>query len=867
MHPADTFQRALACFQHGDLRQAEALCIGVLRSNRHVDALHVLGLIALQRDDAPKAIAVLRQALAADPRQPVVLLNLGNALLRMGEWQSALASCDAALILRADYAEALNNRGNALLQLHRPLEALASYDRALRSKPALGLFHNNRGNALRDLHRTEEALAAYERALQLQPDLDEALVGRIDMLRMLGRWEQALEASASILARTADHAEMRHLRAKILLDSGSPQAALEEFNLALRDQPQAAAIHLNRGNALFRLGRLEDALDSYRRASELDPNDAESLYNMGNALLQLQRYEDALIRYEAAAALNPRFAKAHYYRGNALRRLKRPASALDAYAAALALEPAYADALSGVGNALRELNRPEEALASYDRALEFDPSCLEALSNRARLLLALNRPEETAACLERMFKTAPETAADYNYALGMLLHSRLLCCDWRDYDATIAAIAAGVDADTRVTLPSLFIAASQSPQAQQRCARLFVKDNWANPKPPLWNGERYGHGKIRLAYVSADFREHPVAQLMAGVFEGHDRERFEVTAITLRAEDPALFGQRIKHAFDKFIDVTTKSDRDAAALLRELEIDIAVDLNGYTDGCRPGIFAQRPAPLQVNYLGYPGTLGAPYMDYLIADATVIPDGDRGFYDESIVHLPHSYQPSDDACLVAEATPTRSDNGLPEGAFVFCCFNTQYKIVPAVFDVWMHLLHAVDGSVLWLSAGRESVVLNLHREALKRGVSPDRLVFAPRLPNLADHLARYRLADLFLDTLPFNAHTTASDALRAGLPVLTCRGRTFAGRVASSLLGAAGLSELITENLAEYEAAALRLARSADLLAAYRERLAQHRSASPLFDTWRFRRNLEAAYTIMWERREGGLPPRHFAVPI
>jgi predicted O-linked N-acetylglucosamine transferase (SPINDLY family) len=862
----ERFQRAVACFQLGRLREAEALCEGLLQADRrHVDALHVLGLIRLQGNDAQEAAALIRQSLRINPRQPVVHLNLGNALLRLGDARAALASCDAALALRPDYAEAWNNRGNALLELKRANEALASYEQALRLKPDFAVFHGNRANALRELERPAEALAAYDRALQFQAGLEEAEFGGIEMLWRLARAEEALERCAEADRRQPARAEVLHLRARILTDLERPLEALPDLERALGLQPDQQAVLVSLGNALFKVDRVPEALAAYQRAFELAPMDADIGFNRGNALFALRRYPEALESYDAAIAIRPQFAKAHYRRGNALRRLRRPLDALASYRRAHAIDGRYADALSGAGNALRDLNRLPEALASYEEALSLDPACVEALSNRARMLLFMNRPEEAVGGLERLFELAPDAAPDYNYALGMLLHSRLLCCDWLGYEATVAAIGAAVQAGKRVTLPSLMIAASDSPAAQLECARLFVEDNWTAGVATSWTGRRYGHARIRLAYVSADFREHPVSVLMASLFETHDRRRFETYAISLRPDDDSALGRRVRAAFDHFIRAGDESEHEIAAVMRELEIDIAVDLSGYTDGCRPGIFAARPAPVQVGYLGYPGTSAAPYMDYLVADRCIIPEAEQAHYTEKLVYLPHCYQPNDAKRPRPDAAPTRAACGLPERGFVFCSFNTHYKIVPAIFDVWMRLLAAVEGSVLWLAGGRESAERNLRREAAQRGVVPERLIFAPRLPDFAEHLARYRVADLFLDTSPFNAHTTASDALWMGLPVLTCRGRSLAGRVAASLLAALGLPELATRNLAEYRALAQRLAETPELLQALRERVAAHRITQPLFDTGRFRKNLESAYVRLWERAERGEAPQHLTV--
>jgi predicted O-linked N-acetylglucosamine transferase (SPINDLY family) len=383
--------------------------------------------------------------------------------------------------------------------------------------------------------------------------------------------------------------------------------------------------------------------------------------------------------------------------------------------------------------------------------------------------------------------------------------------------------------------------------------------------PPLWRGERYDHARIRIAYVSGDFRVHPVAMLMAGVFEHHDRARFETIGVSFGPDDGSELRARVAGAFEHFLDVRGKSDGEIARMLREREVDIVVDLMGPTAGCRSGIFASRPAPVQVNYLGYPGTMACPFMDYILADRVVIQTGEHGHYSEKIVTLPDTYLAGDDARAISSAAPSRAEAGLPEHGFVFCSFNNSYKFTPAMFAVWMRILRAVEGSVLWLPEGNAPARRNLVREAATHGIAADRIVFAPFLDDSADHLARLPLADLFLDTLPCNAHTTASDALWAGLPVLTCKGGTFAGRVAASLLHATGLDELVTESLAAYEARAVSLARDCAALGAIRANLARNRRTATVFDTARFTRNLEAAYTRMHARALRGEAPIEFAV--
>jgi predicted O-linked N-acetylglucosamine transferase (SPINDLY family) len=426
-------------------------------------------------------------------------------------------------------------------------------------------------------------------------------------------------------------------------------------------------------------------------------------------------------------------------------------------------------------------------------------------------------------------------------------------------------VAEGLRAGRSVSPPFQALVLSPGEAGAAIAARLWSEHGFPAAKSPLWQGERYAHERIRVAYVSANFHDHAVARLMAGVFEHHERARFETNAISFGPDDGGVLRARLAHAFDRFIDVQSEGAEAIARMLREMEIDIAVDLMGFTENSRPGIFAHRAAPVQVTYLGYPGTRGADYLDYLIADAIVAPPEQAAHYAEKLVHLPHSYLPADDCRAIGERVPSRIEAGLPAEGFVFCCFNNVYKITPSIFGIWMRLLREVEKSVLWLSQADASAIRNLKREAEARGVAPDRLVFANFVKSDAEHLARLKLADLFLDTLPYNAHATASDALWAGVPVLTAPGVGFPGRVAASLLRALGMDELIAPSLDPYAALALQLARDPAALGRIKMKLAQHRTTHPLFDTVRFTRDLERAYVAMWERAQRGLPPESFAV--
>ena len=606
-------------------------------------------------------------------------------------------------------------------------------------------------------------------------------------------------------------------------------------------------------------GDLAGAERLYGAVLRASPRHAQALYLLGFVHFQRGQFDDAERLIGQSLQVNPQSPDAWYNRGCTLQRLQRNAEAASCFDRAVALKPDYDEAWTNRGVALLAQRRHAEALESFGRALALKPLDREALSNRGTTLFELRRYEEASADYDALFKLAP----DFPYAAGNAALARAYCCDWRRLKEDRERLHAGLQAGRAVVAPHATTLIVDDPQDQLRAAETWVAER-CSEMPALWRGERYRHDRIRMAYLSADYHSHATAYLAAGLFEAHDNARFETVAISFGPDDQSEMRKRLMRAFDRFIDVRDKSDHATAMLLREMEIDIAVDLKGFTQEGRPGILAYRPAPVQVSYLGHPGTMGARYIDYLIADRRIVPEGHERYYSEKIVCLPDSYQVNDRKRRIAERTPSRRDEGLPDAGFVFCSFNGSFKITPEVFDVWMRLLKSVEGSVLWLLDDNPAAMRNLKREALARGVPAQRVVFAPRRP-LDEHLARHRLADLFLDTLPCNAHTTASDALWAGLPLLTCIGRTFAGRVAASLLFAVQRPELVTDSLSSYEAMAMKLARDPAALAQLKAKLAAERNAAALFDTERFARHLETAYVTMWERYQRGMPAESFSV--
>jgi predicted O-linked N-acetylglucosamine transferase (SPINDLY family) len=702
-----------------------------------------------------------------------------------------------------------------------------------------------------------------------------------------GKLDEAERLYRGVLAQAPSHADSLHLLGVVRMQKGDPAQAALLIQQALSFAPDMATAHLNLGNVFKELSRPEEALASYARAVELQPdfaeawfnrgvvfmglgcateavssydralsarpNYVEALNNLGNALLALARTEEALESYEGALRLEPRFPQAWYNRGKALTILQRPREALASFDRVLVLDGGNFEALGRRGDVLQDLGHAQEAVASYDRALAIRPDLPDVLDAKARALLDLKRNKESAATFKRLLKLAPKR----DYALGFQFHAQLLDCDWSEYHELKSRIAADVARRERRDAPFSFLVHSDDAAAQKSCAQVYAADKYP-PQRPLVADVRYRREKIRVAYISADFLDHPVGHLMADLVCRHDRERFELFGISLAQQDRG----NLTRSFDRYTPVSNMSDKEIAQLLKECEIDIAVDLNGYTQGRRTGIFSHRGAPLQVNYLGYPGTMGSQYFDYIIADRHLVPPSEEGHYSEKVVRLPDAY-----IAGARHELPARSRGayGLRENAFVFCCFNNSYKISPEVFDVWIRLLDRVPQSVLWLRDHDEAARRNLIRESERRGVAGNRLIFAPRLDR-NEHLARYAAADLFLDTLPYNAHATALEALSAGLPAVTAMGTSFASRVAGSLLNAAGLPELVAADLSEYEAMALRLASDPQALARVRSRLAHNIRQAPLFDIERFRRHLEGAYFAMHARLVRGEPPASFDIP-
>jgi protein O-GlcNAc transferase len=759
----------------------------------------------------------------AELKRVDVMFQSAVSLHREGRASQADMMCEAVLQADPRHFHAYHLRGLIALKLGDIERGVDFLERSLAINPQQPAAHSNIGNAWLGLGRPQQALESFERALHLKPDYVIARFNRGNALKDLGQFERALECYDAVLVLEGRHVQALNNRGLVLQELGRLEEALACFERATTLDARYCGAMANRAAVLMRLKRPTEALEAFESTLKLVPTDATALRGRAGALAALERRNEAYASLTQALEVAPESVETLILRGNLAEQLHRSEQALADYGQASRIAPDSVLALKASAGVMLSMGRAATSLAQCERARQLAPEDPDILCGQGAALLELGRREEAGRAFADVLRVQPGHRA----ALGQLFSLRMASCEWQDYESQIGRLGEALGQSDRFVNPPPLMFFDQ-PELSQTCARGFVAARYGpdaalGPFQPA--SSALLRRKIRIAYVSADFTDHPVSQLLVGVLERHDRERFEIIGISLRAGGGGLFERRVRTAFDRCIDVAARSDVVVAALMREENIDIAVDLMGFTDGLRLGIFARRAAPVQVSYLGYAATLGAPYMDYLLADEVVIPAGMERCYSEQVVRLPSCYLPND-AQREIGPRPTRAQAALPHQGLVFCAFTQTQKINPPMFDVWMSLLREIEGSVLWLRDMGVETRDNLQREARARGVTPERLVFAPRVPDMAGHLGRHGLADLYLDTLPYNAHSTACDALWSGVPVLTCAGRGFASRVAASALTTLGLPELITHSLEDYQHRALELARDPEQLLALRCRLEQ-----------------------------------------
>lgn len=816
------------------------------------------------------------------------------AIYAEGRLEEVLARVEALLAAGHGGQPAIHNlAGAALLGLGRPEEAETAFRRAISLEPSVGDGWNNLGNALRDQKRFDEARLAYETAIQRRQDYPEAWSNLGAALQELGHVDEALSACGTALVLNPNLLDAINNRGTALIAKGKPVEAEADFRRALEMAPGNADLHNNLGEALIQQERFAEAAASYRRAVDLKPDYADAWNNLGVALRKTGDTQAALEAYELAMQLSPEMAALRRERGNMLLDRGDDEDAAAEYAAAIQRDPNDKVALNNLGAILLRHGYLARALQMFDRVLELDPEYLDAQVNRGATLREMGWIKEAEEELSTAAGVHPKVAVlwsnlafarqelgqyegaieAYTRALELepslsearmhRLYLRAQICDW--------SIHSSLDSELTLTetgrdLPAAFpaLAMRDDPAFQQRRAAAMAsrwKDQPSDYQAPAASAD----GRIRIGYFSGDYHDHAIMFLASGLFREHDKNRFEIFCYSSGQVRQGTMRERVMADAEHFHDVLELSDSELTELARSHKLDIAIDVSGYTKGSRTGTLARRVAPVQINYLGYPGTMGADFIDYIVVDPVLVPADEREHVSERLIVLPGAYQPNDNTRVIAEAPTTRADFGLPEDAFVFCCFNQGFKITPREWAIWMRLLAGVPNSVLWLMVSNRTARENLLREAAARGIGPERLVFAEGRHH-SEHLARHRHADLFLDTFAYNAHTTMSDALWAGLPAVTRLGRQFAARVGASLLANVGLPELIAESDEAYEELALALATDPRKLEAIRAKLAKNLPSAPLFDTLGYTRAIEAGYCLALERSRQGLAPEDIVVP-
>jgi protein O-GlcNAc transferase len=801
-HLASILKRGLHYHQEGDLKLAEKNYREILDvMPENANALHLLGVLSNQVQDNLAAIDLISRAIQIVPDQPIFHNNLGNAYRDSDRCEQAIACYQKALQIKPDLVETYINMGIAYHQLADLDRAASAYQKAIELKPNSAEAYYNLGNTLKEQRLFDEAVSCYRQATSLNPMLVEAFYNQANILEKQDRFDEAITCLKHCIQFKPDWAEAHNNLGNLSKQLGFIDDAIFYCQKAIQLKPELDEAHINLGNIYKDQGDLGKAIDCYQKALQIRPTNAAAHLNLGVTYAEADHTAGAIECFQKATRLNPQFAEAHNYMGVILAKKDRRDEAIDCFQKAIAINPDYAEA--------------------------------------------------------------------YSYLIHQLQHT----CDWQRMSCfserlDILIQRATDKAQSIIQPPFICMARNSDPVMNLTVAKTWsrkIEQPLQNVKLPFsFEIRRQKKPKLTIGYLSGDFHDHATAHLMLSLFGRHDREKFEIYCYSYGPEDNSRYRNQIREESDQFIDIRDCSHIDAARRIYEEEVDILVDLKGHTKGARLGILACRPAPIQVHYLGYPGTTGADFIDYLITDRMVTPEDHVPYYNEKLVFLPHCYQVNDDQQEIASRHWNRETLGLPNKNFVFSSFNFPYKIDPVMFDCWMQILQQVPNGVLWLFGDNENAIRNLRREAANRGVEPDRLVFAQKIEK-AEHLSRLKWADLALDTRVVNGHTTTSDSLWAGVPVITLQGSHFASRVSSSLLHAVGLSELVTYRLEEYEKLAVQLALRPSELKAVRQKLSINRLKHPLFDTTRFVRNLEHAYSQMWQIFSEGRAPTQIEV--
>ena len=809
-------QQAVNAHKAGQLQEAHRLYTAILKVQpKHPDANHNTGLLTVGFGKIELALPFFKTALDANPSNAQFWYSHIVALIKLER-----------LIDAKDLLNQAKSKGIKGADFDQLEQRLNDANKALSIKPNNADAYYNMGIARQQQGNLEEAIKAYNKALSIKPDYADAYNNIGNALQQQGKLEEAIVAYNNVLTLKPDFAEAYYNMGIAHQKQGNLEEAIEAYNKALSIKPDYADAYNIMGNVLKGQNKLEEAIEAYNKALVIKPDYADAYYNMGIAFKDQSKLEKAIEAFSKALSIKPDFAEAYYNMGIVLQDQGKLEEAIKAYKKAIVIKPDYAEAYYNMGIVLQDQKKQEESIKAYSKALAIKP--------------------------------------DYEAARTAKLHQQALICNWESIEKDVNLIPKLGTSEKHVP-PFTLLSLEDAPDRHLIRSEIYAKASYPQKVLPPKARPSKRPKRIRIGYFSTDFKEHPVAYLIAKVLEQHNRDQFEVFGYSIYGSSSCIMRQRLKKSFDSFTDVQSMSDRDIALQARQDKIDIAIDLNGYTQNARTGIFAYRAAPIQINYLGYPGSMGTDFIDYIVADRFLIPVENQKYFNEKPLYLPNTYMPNDDSRGFSQKPMNRSDMGLPDDAFVFCCFNNNYKISPTEFNIWMRLLTKVENSVLWLRESNQFSIVNMKNEAQKRKVDPMRLVFADKVP-MDEHLARQRLADLFVDTFAFNAHTTATEALWAGLPVVTKAGQGFAARVAGSILNAVGLPELVTETEQDYEALILELATNPTKLAIIKKKLATNRLTQPLFNTEQYTKHLEKGYQQAYQKYFNGDTPDTIMVP-
>ena len=848
LHELDEFDASIQSYQNALVIEPD-----------YAEAHNNLGSVFKETGQLDAAIKSYEKAINIKPDYLEAYYSLGTSFQELGKLKDTVQCYEKVLELRPNLTGTLNNLGNILRELGRFDEAILNYEKAISIDPNFVEVYFNLGTTFQELNQLKNAIKHYKKAIEINSNYHEALNNLGVAYKDLKEFDSAVEAYQMALNIKPDYAEALNNIGIVYKELGQLDDAIKSHKGALNILPEYAEAHNNLGIILIEGKQLNEAIERFKKAIAADANFIEAYNNIGSYYIELNNFDLSLENFQKALLINPNYVEAHNNLGRLFMHLGQLDKAVESFQKSIKIKPNYEYAHNNLGLAYNDLGNWEEAAKCYKRAMTINPSYFEPCANYANLLTDLNDFDEALRIYERANELKPEA----DYMQGNILHTKMRICVWDNYSNQLIDLQSKINDGKKVIGPFQLIALIDDPEIQSKVSIIYAQDKYPqnNFLPKMDHYPK--HKKIRIGYFSADFREHPVAFLTAELYEIHDRSQFEVHAFSYGPNSEDKFNLRIKAGVDQFHDVSKMSHKEIATLSRSLEIDIAVDLSGTTQNCRTEVFAMSAAPIQTSYIGWLGTMGADYYDYLIAAKGMIPKKNQKYFSEKIAYLP-SYQVNDSKEILPEASLTLEDLGLPKDSFVFCCFNNTYKITPIVFDSWARILKRVEKSVMMIYVANKSAQNNLTKEITNRGVNPERLYFGENLQR-DKYLDRYRLADLFLDTFPYNAGTTASDALKMGLPILTLKGNSFNSREAANIISAVNLSEMIAASQEEYESLAIELAKNPMKYRTIKDKLVDNLPNAPLYNTRLFAKNIESAYKTMFERYHQGLDPDHIYV--